>query len=62
MLGEQKKQKEWIPEVEPKLKEGLKFRNYHETYAFYKEYAKRAWFEVCKSTSIKMARGAQVFS
>ena len=25
MLGEQKKQKEWIPEVEPKLKEGLNF-------------------------------------
>ncbi|KAL4567480.1 hypothetical protein LXL04_023065 [Taraxacum kok-saghyz] len=50
--------KGWTPEVEPKPKVGLKFRNYHEAYVFYKEYAKKAGFEVRKTTSIKMASGA----
>ena len=56
MVGEQNKQKEWTPKVEPKPKIGLKFRNYHEAYVFSKDYAKRGGFEVRKNTSIKMAR------
>ncbi|KAL4562953.1 hypothetical protein LXL04_026984 [Taraxacum kok-saghyz] len=43
--------------VEPKPEDGLKFRSYHEAYVFYKDYAKKAGFEVRKSTTIKMASG-----
>ena len=57
MVGVQNKKNEWIPEVEHKPKEGLKFRSYHEAYVFYKDYAKIAEFEVRKTTSIKMASG-----
>ena len=57
MLGVPNKQKEWIPEVEPKPEKDLKFRSYHEAYVFYKDYAKKVGFEVRKSTTIKMASG-----
>ena len=57
MAGLQNKKNEWIPEVEPKPENGLKFRSFHEAYVFYKDYAKKSGFEVHKSTTIKMASG-----